>query len=109
PSGFMPPDELRNAATANGVSLAWVHDGYNQNFGRMNIQFKPQGLLAAFEDSIIDFTWDINRPERLANVIIEGGTVTLGEASYPTEEYGAIILRANRQQIRYWVTNNEGR
>ena len=104
PYEFAPSDELRIAAMTHDVELIWLATGHTHEIGHISIQAKTQPILRlGFGDAVIDFTYIYEYMDMMADVVIGTGVVAIGEHVYQTEIHGAVQLRINRGQVRYWV------
>jgi len=103
PDGVILSAELRDAAVANGVRIAWLSDGYVLTMGNIRVHAKTQpglrlGLSVVYGDSIIDFAWD-----GVGDVVINEGAVRVSTNVHMMECHGAVRLQTNGRRIRYWV------
>jgi len=108
PGGLVLPDALREAASTNSVEIIWLYDKDMLLMGEISVQGIIQpglqlDLRVSFNDAVVDFVWDERMLEDAYNVTISSGNIALGDRIYYTHTHGAIQIRTNGRQVRYWV------
>ena len=103
PEELVLTQAIKDTALIHGVEIVHLYERYILSFGQVTLQTEiGYGMRVILGDSHIVFATSDWIPDDYTNVIIGSEIIQIGGVNYELAQSGAVLLRVNKQRIRYW-------